>query len=95
MPAVAMPPAALMMAWKCFEGVRLMLRRLCCGDLCWPRLWSAIRSGIWTWFCSLVYGLVIRPRPPVPRPVLAVHVVDGWGWWGGVVGCVFIRRVGR
>jgi len=42
--AVAMPPAALMMAWNCFEGVRLRLRRLRCGDFWWPRLWS----GIWT-----------------------------------------------
>ena len=62
-----------------------MLRRLRCGDLWWPRLRSGIRSGIWTWFCALVYGLVVRPRP-LPRPVLVGDVVDGWGWRGGVVG---------
>ena len=62
-----------------------MLRRLRCGDLWRPRLRSGIRSGIWTWFCELVYGLVVRLRP-LPRPVLGGDVVDRWGWWGGVVG---------
>ena len=36
-------------------------------------------------FVRWVYGLVICPHP-LPRPVLVGGVVDGWGWWGGVVG---------
>ena len=81
MPDVAIPPMALMMVWIFFEGVRLTLKRLHCGDLWWPRLWS----GIWTWFCALVYALMLRPCP-LPQPVLVVYVVDGWGWQGDVVG---------
>ncbi len=81
MPAVAMPPAALMMAWNFLKGVRDRLRRLRVGERWWPRL----RSGILTWECVLVYGVVPRPRPLL-RLVVVAYVLDGLGWWGGVAG---------
>ncbi len=65
MPAVVIPPAALMNAWKCLLGVRLRCNTLLMG-LC---RWSWLRSEMVTWLLALRNGCGLwrrpRPRPPL------------------------------
>jgi hypothetical protein len=77
MPAVAIPPAALMRAWKRLLGVTLRCNRLLMG----ARRWPGLRSEMVTWLRAL-RSVCVRPRsrPPVQGGELRPGK-DGPGLW--------------